>query len=227
MVTYDPFSQEVMHDPQAVYRRLRAEAPVYHIAEYDAWALAKFDEEAKINASFRERLQQETNKPIEASPLYKFQLDEGTEAINQQLAARGLSSSGIGLDTLTRFVRGLGAEETERQMARLFSLFNTGAQAGSAGANLITGFSNAIAGTQIREGDARAQGIRGAATSIREGITGGINALTSTTGAGLNFALFQDLINRNKGGGLLDPFKNAVAGFQTPGGASFLVNAPA
>jgi cytochrome P450 len=42
MVHYDPFSEEVMRDPHPVYKRLRAEAPVYHIEEYDAWALAKF-----------------------------------------------------------------------------------------------------------------------------------------------------------------------------------------
>jgi len=44
MVEYNPFSEDVMRDPHPVYRRLRAEAPVYHIQEYDAWALAKFDD---------------------------------------------------------------------------------------------------------------------------------------------------------------------------------------
>jgi cytochrome P450 len=44
MVEYNPFSQEVMRDPHPVYARLRAEAPVYHIEEYDAWALSKFED---------------------------------------------------------------------------------------------------------------------------------------------------------------------------------------
>ena len=44
MVQYDPFSEEVMRDPHPVYARLRAEAPVYHIEKYDAWALSKFDD---------------------------------------------------------------------------------------------------------------------------------------------------------------------------------------
>lgn len=42
MVKYDPFSEEVMRDPHPVYKQLRQQAPVYHIEEYDAWALAKF-----------------------------------------------------------------------------------------------------------------------------------------------------------------------------------------
>jgi cytochrome P450 len=44
MVHYNPFAEEVMRDPYPVYERLRAEAPVYHIQEYDAWALAKFED---------------------------------------------------------------------------------------------------------------------------------------------------------------------------------------
>ncbi len=44
MVSYNPFSEEVMRDPHPIYRQLRREEPVYHIEEYDAWALAKFED---------------------------------------------------------------------------------------------------------------------------------------------------------------------------------------
>ena len=44
MVRYNPFSAEVMSDPYPIYKRLRAEAPVYYIEEYDAWALSKFED---------------------------------------------------------------------------------------------------------------------------------------------------------------------------------------
>lgn len=43
-VTYNPFSEEVMRNPTPVYERLRAEDPVHYIEEYDAWALAKFED---------------------------------------------------------------------------------------------------------------------------------------------------------------------------------------
>ena len=44
MPHYDPFSAEVMRDPYPVYKRLRDEAPVYYLEEYDAWALSRFED---------------------------------------------------------------------------------------------------------------------------------------------------------------------------------------
>jgi cytochrome P450 len=44
MLKYDPFSEEVMRDPLPIYARLREEAPCYHIEEYDAWALSRFED---------------------------------------------------------------------------------------------------------------------------------------------------------------------------------------
>jgi len=43
-VEYDPFSDEVMDDPHPVYERMRAEAPVYHLEKYDAYALSRFQD---------------------------------------------------------------------------------------------------------------------------------------------------------------------------------------
>ncbi len=44
MVEYNPFSDAVMENPHPIYKQLREEAPVYHIVEYDAWALSRFDD---------------------------------------------------------------------------------------------------------------------------------------------------------------------------------------
>ena len=44
MVHYDPFSAQVMEDPYPVYKQLRAEAPVYKLEKYDAWALSRFED---------------------------------------------------------------------------------------------------------------------------------------------------------------------------------------
>ncbi len=41
---YDPYSEEAMLEPQRLYTRLRAEDPVHALPEYDAWALACFDD---------------------------------------------------------------------------------------------------------------------------------------------------------------------------------------
>ena len=44
MALYNPFSEEVMRNPLPVYERLREEAPVYYIEEYDAWAISRFED---------------------------------------------------------------------------------------------------------------------------------------------------------------------------------------
>ncbi len=41
---YSPFLPEVMADPFPIYRRLRDQAPAYYMAEYDSWALSRFDD---------------------------------------------------------------------------------------------------------------------------------------------------------------------------------------
>ena len=44
MLQYSPFAPEAKADPHAMYRRLRAEAPVYYLEEYDAWVLSTFED---------------------------------------------------------------------------------------------------------------------------------------------------------------------------------------
>jgi hypothetical protein len=44
MIDYDPYSEEVIRDPYPIYARLREEAPCYHIAKWDAYALSRFED---------------------------------------------------------------------------------------------------------------------------------------------------------------------------------------
>lgn len=41
---YDPYSEEALRDPYAIYKRLRAEKPAYYMEKYDAWALSRFED---------------------------------------------------------------------------------------------------------------------------------------------------------------------------------------
>ncbi len=41
---YDPRTPEVHANPYPIYRRLRAEAPVYHMREKDFWVLSRFED---------------------------------------------------------------------------------------------------------------------------------------------------------------------------------------
>src|SRR5690606_19429833 len=44
VIAYDPFSEAVMQDPHPIYARLREEAPCYHLAKWDAYALSRFED---------------------------------------------------------------------------------------------------------------------------------------------------------------------------------------
>ena len=44
MVHYDPYDHDIIEDPYPVYARMRDEAPVYHLEEYGAWVLSRFDD---------------------------------------------------------------------------------------------------------------------------------------------------------------------------------------
>ncbi len=41
---YDPYSEEALSEPHAIYQRLRAEKPAYYLEKYDAWALSRFED---------------------------------------------------------------------------------------------------------------------------------------------------------------------------------------
>lgn len=43
-IAYSPFAPEVIADPHPLYARMRDEAPACYIAEYDGWALSRFED---------------------------------------------------------------------------------------------------------------------------------------------------------------------------------------
>ena len=63
---------------------------------------------------------------IQSSPLYKWQLNEATRGLNNQLAAAGLSGSTYAQRELGRRSESLAAQERERQIANLQWLTNQG-----------------------------------------------------------------------------------------------------
>jgi cytochrome P450 len=44
VIDYDPFSDEALDDPNAIYKRLRAESPVHFVEKYESWALTLFED---------------------------------------------------------------------------------------------------------------------------------------------------------------------------------------
>ena len=55
MVDYNPFSDAVVchGDPLPIYKRLRDEAPAYYLAEFDSWALSRFEDIWKASADMK------------------------------------------------------------------------------------------------------------------------------------------------------------------------------
>ncbi|MBB5918349.1 cytochrome P450 [Nocardia transvalensis] len=51
-IDFDPFSAEFHDDPHRIYRRLRADAPVYHSARYGFWALSRHADVAPAMKDF-------------------------------------------------------------------------------------------------------------------------------------------------------------------------------
>ena len=51
MLEFDPYDWQTHEDPYPVYRRLRAEAPVYHNEKLDFWALSRYED---VLAGFRD-----------------------------------------------------------------------------------------------------------------------------------------------------------------------------
>lgn len=157
-------------------------------------AITDFDKRVEIEGQFGD-------EPIQNSPLYDWQMEQGTKYLDRSLARKGLRGSGEGVKLLGDFVRGLGAEESERQVSRLMGLFNTGAGAASGSANILSSFAPQIAQTQIGQGEARARGILGAGEATSNMITGATNQITGAVGNYLQFDMFKNLMSKNSGGG--------------------------
>ena len=51
-VEFDPYSDDFFNSPYETYRRMRDEAPVYHNARYDFYALTRYEDVAPALKDF-------------------------------------------------------------------------------------------------------------------------------------------------------------------------------
>lgn len=130
---------------------------------------------------------------LEETPGYQFRLEEGQQALTNNLAATGNRISGRAMKEAMRFGQGMASQEFGQQYNRLAGLAGTGqtaAQAtGQAGMQTAAGISNALG----RMGTAQARSARGSAASINRAIQGGI-------GNYLSYQQNQQMLNRLDGG---------------------------
>jgi hypothetical protein len=175
--------------------------------------LATFNRQSELQLSQAQQMQgtrqAQAKQPMEESPWYKFQAELLGRTMDRHFAARGLSGSGFEAEEKRRGLIELGAGETERQYARMVAederqfsrmsgMFGIGANAAAQGAGAITGTAQGVSNLQVGAGNAAAQGLIGQGNAYANMATGIGNAATGAIGAGLNYSMFNNLMNRNK-----------------------------
>lgn len=82
---------------------------------------------ADTAGSYRTRLNSLMDNPdsIANTGAYKFAFNQGNEAVNRNLAAKGLLKSGNRLSELTKFGQGLASQQYGDEFNRMASLVNT------------------------------------------------------------------------------------------------------
>lgn len=101
-----------------------------------------------------------------ASPLFKLQMNEGTQALDRLASSRGLYGSGAALENQRKFIEGLTAREAENKWGRLANLITGGGGAVSQGVgaagqygvnagNLLSQSGQNMANLALAQGQAR------------------------------------------------------------------------
>jgi hypothetical protein len=112
------------------------------------------------------------NKLLSSLPGYQFQMDQGNQAVQRNLAATGLLQSGAAGKALQQYGQGVASDYAGQYVNGLQSLAGLGqtsvANTGAIGANTA----NQIGSNQIYAGNAQASGYAGTANAINSGLSG-------------------------------------------------------
>lgn len=151
-----------------------------------------------------------------SSSLYKFESEQGTRALNKQLAARGQFGSGAGLESLALFDKSLVAEEGDRYFNKLFGTTQLGESAAAQQANNTTMTGNQVAGIQANAGIAQGQAYQNQYNAIGQGVGGGLDAIGGGLQNYVQYGLYKPFFDQfNKGGGTATPYRDASANFSS------------
>src|SRR5262249_33352955 len=119
------------------------------------------------------------------SPDYNFAFQQGQNATQNLLSAKGNLLSGSGLTALTNFGQGLASQQFGNYFNRLLSLSQLGQNAASS-----------LAGNNVASGSQIGNTFGQLGTAQASGIVGGTNALTGAIGGGLNNYLLYSALSR-------------------------------
>lgn len=111
-------------------------------------------------------------KLLASLPGYQFQLDQGSQAVDRNLAARGLLQSGAAGKALTQYGQGVAQNYAGQYTGGLATLSQLG-QAGAAGvASAGINTANQVGANQIYAGNAAAAGYANTGNTINAGLSG-------------------------------------------------------
>lgn len=115
--------------------------------------------------------------PLEATPAFKFQLEQGVNALERGASARGKLFSGQQAKALTEFGQGLGSLEANNHLNRLAALagigqsaVNTGGTLAGLGGQFGSSAASNIGNFLTDQGAARASGFVGKANALTDSI---------------------------------------------------------
>jgi hypothetical protein len=93
------------------------------------------------------------------TPGYAWQKQQGEEAVNRALAARGMHNSRVGVNALSDFNQNLNANTYRQQVSDLYNVSNLGRGAASTAASLGQNSATNIGNTYMNAGQNIAQGM--------------------------------------------------------------------
>lgn len=150
------------------------------------------------------------------TPGYQFQLQQGTQGVNNALTARGLGGlSGSLGKGLAKYITGLADSTYQQQLGNYMNLVNGGASA----ANQTGGYGTTTGGNV-------AQTISGAGAATASGYVGGANAVSGAINGGVNGYLTSKYLSSANPGGIYGSTPSTIpAAPQYTGATDLLSNA--
>ena len=148
-------------------------------------------------------------------PGFKFQMDQGTSAIENSGAARGTQLSGNTLQSLDQFGQGVASTNFNQYLSQIAGLTQIGQSSAN---NTATAAGNLL----TTAGGAANQGIVGAGNAQAAGIVGSTNAITSPLNQQVNNweqqQMLSQLLGQGGGWGSQVPYNNSNGAFTPIGG---------
>lgn len=116
-------------------------------------------------------------KLIQSMPGYQFNLQQGNQAVQRNLAAQGLLGSGAAGKALTQYGQGYAMNASNQYLNGLQSIAGIGQTSAQATGQAGMNAANQIGSNQIYAGNAQASGYANQANAINQGLSGLTGAL--------------------------------------------------